>query len=136
MKAVLKRKQLDKGLQHLAQEGAIQVFPAPSCRGWWTPSSAPSASSSSRSSSTASNTSTTCDANFTALPYTCARWITTKDGKVPEDVSRFNRAGISQVFHDQRGLPIVLFRDDWTMKYAVRNHEDTVFHQAAPHIAE
>jgi peptide chain release factor 3 len=131
----MKRKQLDKGLAQLSEEGAIQVLYQPDLGGR-EPVLAAVGKLQFEIVKARLDYEYNCEVKFDPLPYGAARWITTKDGKVPEDVSRFNRAGISQVFHDQRGLPIVLFRDDWTMKYAVRNHEDTVFHQAAPHIAE
>ena len=130
----MKRKQLDKGLSQLSEEGAIQVLYQPDL-GAREPVLAAVGKLQFEIVKSRLDYEYNCEVKFDPMPFGSARWITTKDGKIPEDTSRFNRAGISQVFLDQRGLPIVLFRDDWTMKYAVRNYEDTLFLQAAPAIS-
>jgi peptide chain release factor 3 len=129
----LKRKHLDKGLQQLSEEGAIQVLYQPDL-GMREPVLAAVGRLQFEIVKARLDSEYNCQVKFEPLPFAAARWVVTKDGKVPTDVSRFNRQGISAVFSDQRGLPIVLFRDDWTMKYAVRNHEDVTFLQAAPSI--
>lgn len=129
----MKRKQLDKGLAQLSEEGAIQVLYQPDY-GQREPVLAAVGKLQFEIVKARLDYEYNCEVKFDPLPYGSARWITTKDGTIPKDTTRFNRAGISQVFVDQRGLPIVLFRDDWTMKYAVRNYEDTMFLQAAPEV--
>jgi peptide chain release factor 3 len=129
----MKRKQLDKGLQQLSEEGAIQIL-YDAERGMREPVLAAVGRLQFEIVASRLDNEYNCEVKFDNMPYGAARWVTTKDGKIPADLTRFNRAGISQVFHDQRNLPIVLFRDDWTAKYAVRNYDDVVFLQAAPEI--
>jgi len=127
----MKRKHLDKGLAQLSEEGAIQVLYDP-IAGQREPILAAVGRLQFEIVKDRLEREYNCVVKFDPLPYGAARWVTLKDGTIPEDVTRFNRAGISQAFHDQRGLPIILFRDDWSMKYAVRNYDDVVFHQSAP----
>ncbi|CAN5463774.1 peptide chain release factor 3 [soil metagenome] len=127
----MKRKHLDKGLAQLSEEGAIQVLYQADF-GQREPVLAAVGKLQFEIVKSRLDNEYNCEVKFDSLPYGSARWVLTKDGKIPEDVTRFNRAGISAVFTDQRGFPIVLFRDDWTMKYAVRNYEDVQFLQAAP----
>ncbi len=130
----MKRKQLDKGLQQLSEEGAIQILYQPDL-GQREPVLAAVGRLQFEIVKERLDSEYNCEVRFDSLPFAAARWITAKDGTVPEDVARFNRAGISAVYRDKHGLPIVLFRDDWTAKYAVRNYEDTLFLQAAPRVA-
>jgi peptide chain release factor 3 len=129
----LKRKHLDKGLLQLSEEGAIQVLYQPELGGR-EPVLAAVGRLQFEIVKARLDSEYNCEVKFEPLPFGAARWILTKDGKVPSDLARFNRQGISAVFKDQRGLPIILFRDDWTMKHAVRNYEEFTFLQAAPHV--
>ncbi len=131
----LKRKQLDKGLKQLSEEGAIQILYDPNL-GMREPVLAAVGRLQFEIVQTRLDSEYNCEVKFDNLPYTAARWVTMKDGSIPEDPTRFNRPGISIVFFDQRKLPIVLFRDEWTAKYAVRNYDDVIFLQAAPEVAD
>jgi peptide chain release factor 3 len=130
----MKRKHLDKGLLQLGEEGAIQVLYHPDSGGR-EPVLAAVGRLQFEIVKARLESEYNVDVKFDPLPYGAARWVTTKDGKLPTDLARFNRQGISAVYTDIRDLPIVLFRDEWSMKYAVRNYDDVVFHQAAPDIA-
>jgi peptide chain release factor 3 len=127
----MKRKHMDKGLLQLSEEGAIQVLYAPDL-GQREPILAAVGRLQLEIVKDRLDREYNTAVRFEPLPFAAARWVTLKNGAIPQDTTRFNREGISRVFHDQRNLPIVLFRDDWSMKYAVRNHEDVIFHQAAP----
>jgi peptide chain release factor 3 len=129
----MKRKQLDKGLEQLSEEGAIQVLYRPDLGGR-EPVLAAVGRLQFEIVKDRLDREYNCEVKFDPLPFGAARWITTKDGRLPEDTARFNRAGISQLFLDHNSLPIILFRDDWTAKYAVRNYDDVVFLQAAPNL--
>jgi len=131
----MKRKHLDKGLLQLSEEGAIQVLYQPEM-GQREPVLAAVGRLQFEIVKARLDSEYNCEVKFDPLPFAAARWLLTKDGKVPSDVTRFNRQGISAAFTDQRGLPIILFRDDWTMKHAVRSYEDFTFLQAAPYIPE
>ncbi|MCC5875871.1 MAG: peptide chain release factor 3 [Candidatus Sumerlaeia bacterium] len=130
----MKRKQLDKGLSQLGEEGAIQVIYHPDSGG-----REPVLAAVGRLQfdivKSRLESEYNCIVKFESLPFGAARWVTTKDGKLPLDMTRFNRQGISAVYHDIRNLPIILFRDEWSVKYAVRNYDDVIFHQAAPEIS-
>lgn len=127
----MKRKHLDKGLQQLSEEGAIQVL-YDQDGGQREPVLAAVGRLQFDIVSDRLSREYNTTARFEPLPFAAARWVTNPDGTIPTDVNRFNRQGISRVFKDMRDLPIILFRDDWTAKHAVRNYEDVVFHQAAP----
>ncbi len=125
----LKRKRLDKGLQQLSEEGTIQVLYPPD-----------------------KTTGADCilaavgalqfevvqhrmleeydvEIRIERLGFTAARWL-----DVPEDFNwrQFVRSGISDVFIDPRGRMLAVFRDEWTLQYAIRNHEGVVFRAIAP----
>jgi hypothetical protein len=38
------------------------------------------------------------------------------------------------VYTDTRGCPIVLFRDEWTLRHALRTHDKVIFTQTAPDV--
>lgn len=129
----MKRKQLDKGLEQLSEEGAIQVLYKPDL-GKREPVLAAVGRLQFDIVMDRLDREYNCEVKFDPLPFGAARWVVDKEGNLPKDTRRFNRAGISEVFEDPKGLPIILFRDDWTAKYAVRNYDDVVFLQAAPKV--
>jgi peptide chain release factor 3 len=125
----LKRKRLDKGLQQLSEEGTIQVLYPPD-----------------------KTTGADCilaavgqlqfevvqhrmleeydvEIRLERLGFTAARWL-----DVPEyfEWRKMVRSGISDVFVDPRGRLLAVFRDEWTLQYAIRNHEGVVFRAVAP----
>ncbi len=130
----LKRKHLDKGLQQLSEEGAIQVLYDPHA-GQREPVLAAVGRLQFDIVQDRLDREYNCSVKFEPLPFSAARWVTLPDGSIPKDnIQRFNRQGISSVHVDQRGLPIILFRDEWSVRYAVQNYDDVVFLQAAPDV--
>ncbi len=127
----MKRKHLDKGLAQLSEEGAIQVLYDPD-RGQREPVLAAVGRLQFEIVRDRLDREYNTAVKFEPLPYGAARWVVDKDGNPPGDVGRFNRQGISAVYLDNKDRPIILFRDDWSMKYAVRNYDDVQFLQAAP----
>ncbi len=111
LKNPIKNKQLQKGIEQLAEEGSSQVFRKKH------------------------NTETIlgvvgqlqlevvkfrlmheygADALFNPLPYTVSRWIDTTDRKVMEDFISYHQ---SNVVYDVRGYPMILFKTDWEKDY-------------------
>ncbi len=127
----MKRKHLDKGLQQLSEEGAIQVLYDPYAGGREPVLAAVGRLQFDIVQARLDSEYNTA-ARFEPLPFTAARWVTDEHGKTPDNIDRFNREGISKVYHDTDGLPIILFRDEWSMKYAIRTYDELVFHQASP----
>ncbi len=123
----LKRKHLAKGLTQLSEEGTVQVLTNPHL-GEQDQVLAAVGQLQFEVTKYRLNEEYNVEVDLEPLPYAAARWIET-NGQSIED---FNRPGISQVFNDAHGLPIVLFRDEWTMKHAVRSNDRVRFLQAAP----
>jgi peptide chain release factor 3 len=117
LKDPLRRKQLDKGLDQLSEEGAIQVFRQPHL----------------------GNQSIVgavgvlqfevlkhrlqheyhVEVRLRTLSFKYARWI---DGDF--DVDKFERQDYTMVLKDRDDLPIVLFRNDWALNFVKQNHPD------------
>ena len=110
----LRRKQMEKGLEQLSEEGTHPDLPAaadgdagPHRRAWW-------ARCSSRCCSTGSSTSTARTSSWTGCPSaTRAGWWGRASTR-----RRSTGSGNRQTVQDRDGLPLVLFRDDWALQHA------------------
>lgn len=122
LKNPIKSKQLQKGLEQLAEEGTSQIFRR-------------------------KHTSETilgvvgqlqfevvkfrllheygADAIFTPLPYTVSCWYHSDSGKVMEDFWDYYRA---HIVHDVRGYPMILFKTDWERDYIQKNNPKVKFY--------
>ncbi|MEZ4247409.1 MAG: peptide chain release factor 3 [Polyangiales bacterium] len=121
----LKRKQLQKGIHELAEEGTVQLFSEPG-----------------------REKDPVCGVvgqlqfdvltfrlqheygakiTFDRLPYQYARWI---EGTT--SVDELLDARIPLAVHDQDGALVALFRDDWEMDRAIRDHQEWKFLETAP----
>lgn len=129
----MKRKHLDKGLEQLSEEGAIQILHDANAGGR-EPVLAAVGRLQFEIVKDRLEREYNCAVRFENMPFGAARWVTDKEGNLPPDINKFNRQGISQVYQDLKGLPIVLFRDQWSVQHAVRNYDEYIFHQAAPNI--
>jgi peptide chain release factor 3 len=63
------------------------------------------------------------------LPYSHARWVV---GDF--DPKRFDWEGNRQTVQDRDGLPLVLFRDDWALQHAEEKHPELKFLSEAPQL--
>ncbi|MEM9073300.1 MAG: peptide chain release factor 3 [Myxococcota bacterium] len=121
----LKRKQLQKGIHQLAEEGTVQLFFEPG-----------------------REKDPICGVvgklqfdvltyrvqheygakiTFDLLPYQHARWV---EGAATPDEMRARRIPLSVRDQDER--LVALFRDEWEMDRAVRDHDDWTFLETAP----
>jgi peptide chain release factor 3 len=124
LKNPIKSKQLQKGLEQLAEEGTSQIFRR-------------------------KNTSETiigvvgqlqfevvkfrllheygADAVFSPLPYTVSCWYHADDKKVMEDFWDYYRAHIVQ---DVRDYPMILFKTEWERDYVMKNNPKVGFYSS------
>lgn len=123
----LKRKHLAKGLHQLSEEGTVQVLTNP-LMGEQDQVLAAVGQLQFEVTKYRLNEEYNVEVELEGLPYAAARWVESDTFNLKE----FNRPGISQLFHDGHGLPIVLFRDEWTLKHAIRTYDKVRFLQAAP----
>jgi len=128
----LKRKRLDKGLQQLSDEGAIQVFYPPDNPNSPEPILAAVGQLQLEVVKHRMLEEYDVEVRMEMLPYTAARWIHAGD---EFDYRPLVRSGISNVFRDPRGRWLAAFRDDWTLQYTVRNNDKVEFRAAAPDVA-
>ncbi|MDX2174862.1 MAG: peptide chain release factor 3 [Candidatus Sumerlaeia bacterium] len=126
----LKRKHLDKGLLQLSQEGTVQVLRNPEL-GDQEQVLAVVGHLQFEVAAHRLNEEYNVEVQLDPLPFAAARWVVGS----PTEVKMLNRSGISAVLEDSLGRPIVLFRDDWTMKHAIRNYDKLQFLAAAPDTA-
>ncbi len=124
----LKRKQLQKGILELSEEGTVQLFTEPG-----------------------REKDPICGVvgrlqfdvlmfrleheygakvSFDALPYQHARWVEGSRG--PEELAARR---IPMAVLDQDGRPVALFRDEWELGRAARDNEGWSFHETAPIVA-
>lgn len=120
----LKRKQLQKGIQQLAEEGTVQLFTEPG-----------------------REKDPICGVvgrlqfdvlifrleheygakvAFDILPYNYARWVEGVEG--PDELKQKR---VPMAVTDQDGGPVALFRDEWELQRAVRDNEAWTFHETA-----
>lgn len=125
----LKRKRLDKGLQHLSDEGTIQVLYPPDR---YTGADCILAAVGRLQFEVVQHRMLEeydVEIKLDPLGFTAARWLDMPEGA---DWRRFQRSGISDVFADPKGRLIAVFRDEWTLQYAIRNFADVTFRTVAP----
>jgi peptide chain release factor 3 len=126
----LKRKQMEKGLEQLAEEGTIQIFqqlqmamkdPIVGVVGQL------------QFEVLQYRMEAEYGANILIdkLPFTHARWVITDK---PFDPKAFDWEGNRQTVQDRDGLPLILFRDDWAMQHAMDKHPDLKFQAHAPQL--
>ncbi|NJL73416.1 MAG: peptide chain release factor 3 [Candidatus Competibacteraceae bacterium] len=120
----MKRKRLDKGLQQLSDEGTVQVLYPPD--GYVSPEPVLAAVGQLQFEVVQQRMNEEYDVEIRMeqLPYSVARWL---DMPAGYDYSKFRHPGISDVFRDHKDRLLVVFRDEWTLQYAVRNNPEVTF---------
>ncbi len=125
----MKRKQMEKGLEQLSEEGTVQIFQQLQM-GMKDPI-----------------VGVVGQLQFEVLQYrieheyganilidrmgfSLARWVIAKDGKF--DPKSFDWEGNRQTVQDRDGLPLVLFRDEWALQHALDKHPELTFQAYAP----
>ena len=64
------------------------------------------------------------------LPFSHARWVVAEKF----DPKSFDWEGNRQTVQDRDGLPLVLFRDDWSLQHAEQKHPELKFVSEAPQL--
>ena len=125
----LRRKALDKGLRELTEEGAAQVFFAESLMG---PVPIVGAVGLLQFDVMLHRLEHEYGAPCTLerLPFRYPRWVTGP----ADEIARLGEAQDLSLLYDAKGHPVLLFRDEWRLRWALDRRETTglAFHEAAP----
>jgi peptide chain release factor 3 len=117
LKDPLRRKQLEKGLDQLSEEGTIQVFRQPHL-GNQTIVGAVGILQFEVLTHRLEHEYNV-KVRLRSLQFKYARWI---EGEFDE--AKFERQDYTMVLKDKDDLPIVLFRNDWALNFVKQNHPD------------
>lgn len=128
----MKRKQLKKGLEELAQEGSVQLFKPPKGRDGDPIVGAVGVLQFEVTSHRLEHEYNV-KATLEPLSYEYARWIAKKDpaDKTEIDLTRFERERAGLGVLDVRERPVVLFKGDWQLDIARREFPNLVFLETA-----
>ena len=130
IKDALKRKQLKKGLEQLTEEGAIQLFKRPGL-GDQEPIVGAVGQLQLDVLSYRLEHEYGTKVTLSRLPFAVARW--------PQgagfQVSDYEFGDTSMVVLDRDALPVVLFRNTWSLQYAEQRARDVTFLEEAPAVA-
>lgn len=124
LRDAMKRKQLSKGLDQLAQEGAVQLYRP---FGWGATENIVGAVGILQFDVMAYRLKHEygVDAELELLPYQLARWV---DGA--GDKARLQSNDATCVL-DRAGRLVVLFKSEWAFRWVEKNHPHLVFHNTA-----
>jgi len=125
----LKRKRLDKGLQQLSDEGSIQVLYSPDTFAAAEPILAAVGQLQFEVVQHRMLEEYDVEIKLEKLGFGAARWLHMPKGW---DWKVLIRSGISDVFADPRGRLLAVFRDEWTMQYAMKNTPNLDMRAVAP----
>jgi peptide chain release factor 3 len=123
-KDTMKRKQFIKGIEQLAQEGAIQVFRQPDIPGEFFIVGAVGALQFEVLEYRLKN-EYGADLSMFMLPFGLARWIDGNDGTKPiKGVEK------SAIVRDQRDLPVALFSTEWSLRWVTEQNPSLRFYES------
>jgi peptide chain release factor 3 len=123
----MKRKQLQKGLDQLAEEGVVQIYRQ---RGFGDRDPVLGAVGALQFEVLQHRLKAeySVDVRIEKLPYTHARWVAGSN----LDPELFERREDSRCLLDRDDNPVVLFKSEWAMKWAVDNQKNLQFLTTAP----
>ena len=123
----LRRKQLDTGLRELSEEGAAQVFYAESETG---PAPIVGAIGQLQFDVMLFRLEHEYGApcRFEPVGYRYPRWVT----GTPEAIEQAASARGRLRLYDTKGQPLLLFENEWALRWAVENERKLTFHDVAP----
>ena len=124
---VSKRKQLKKGLEQLAQEGAIQLFRQ---QGLFDKDPIAGAVGRLQFEVLKERLSMEYGAKIelSTMPYSVARWVVG-----PElSIKRLTGGALATLVEDRDGNPMVLIRDEWALNHMVERNDDIEFRLTEP----
>jgi peptide chain release factor 3 len=125
----LRRKQMEKGLEQLAEEGTIQIFQQLQM-GMRDPIVGVVGALQFEVLQYRIEHEYGAKIALDRLPFSHARWVVGDKF----DARAFDWEGNRQTVQDRDGLPLVLFRDDWAMQHAEEKHPELQFLSAAPQL--
>jgi peptide chain release factor 3 len=127
MEDALRRKHLDRGLRHLAEEGTILLLFAPSITG-----PVPIVGAVGRLQFDVLvdrlEREYNVEIRLETLPFHCARWVTGPEATIKKVASLYGRREVE----DADGNPLILFDTEWALKRTVDQEKDLVFHDVQP----
>jgi peptide chain release factor 3 len=123
----MKRKQMKKGLDQLAEEGVIQVYRQ---RGFGDKDPILGAVGALQFEVLEQRLKSeyTVDVKIEKLPFIHARWVV----GTGLDADYFERREDSRCLEDRDGLPVILFKTDWGLRWAEDNYKNLKFLKTAP----
>jgi peptide chain release factor 3 len=127
----LRRKQVEKGLEQLSEEGTIQIFQQLQM-GMRDPIVGVVGALQFEVLQYRIEHEYGAAIDLDRLPYAHARWVV---GEKFEPKS-FDWGGNRQTVQDRDGLPLVLFRDDWALEHAREKHPELKFVSEAPQLEQ
>ncbi len=129
IKDPMKRKQLKKGLDQLAEEGVVQVYKQ---RGFGDKDPILGAVGALQFEVLQHRLAAeyAVDVKIERLPFIHCRWVT----GAGFDPDEFERREDSRCLEDRDGQPVLLFKSDWGLRWAEENHKGLEFLKHAPQI--
>ncbi len=123
----LRRKHLDRGLRHLAEEGTILLLLAPSITG---PIPIVGAVGKLQFDVLLDRLEREygVSARLETLPFHCARWVTGPLPAIEKVSSAYGRRRVE----DTDGAPLILFDNEWTLQRSVEQEKSLTFHDVQP----
>jgi peptide chain release factor 3 len=125
----LRRKQLTKGIEQLAQEGTIQLYRPPAGRAGDLVLGAVGQLQLEVVKYRLEN-EYDCKVRLESMSYSHARWVSRKDG-APVEISDLNRAHNTVSVVDVRDRPVLLFMGEWQIRSAERDLDEYIFAETA-----
>jgi len=123
----LRRKHLDKGLRHLAEEGTILLLFSESLSG-----PVPIVGAVGRLQFDVLvdrlRREYGVEISLETLPFHCASWVTGPDAEVRRVASGYGRRGV----RDAEGHALILFDSQWVLERAASEEKDLRFHDVQP----
>lgn len=132
----MKRKQLQKGLEQLSEEGVVQIYRQPGL-GDKDPILGAVGALQFEVLQHRLKAEYTVDTRIEKMPFTHARWATKpatpeRSIPLPEFQNLFKERDDSRLLVDRDGKPVVLFKSDWALRWATENYKDLSFVKTAP----
>jgi peptide chain release factor 3 len=127
----LRRKQMEKGLEQLSEEGTVQIFQQLQM-GMKDPIVGVVGALQFEVLEYRLEHEYGARIILDRLPFSHARWVMGPNF----DPKAFDWEGNRQTVQDRDGLPLVLFRDDWALQHAEQKHPELKFLSAAPQMRD
>jgi peptide chain release factor 3 len=125
----LRRKQMEKGLEQLSEEGTVQIFQQLQM-GMKDPIVGVVGALQFEVLQYRLEHEYGAKIALDRLPFSHARWVVGQNF----DPKAFDWEGNRQTVQDRDGLPLVLFRDDWALQHAEEKHPELKFLTEAPQL--